>query len=148
MTDIRNGGEIAGREPGTGRFAAGNPGRPRGTRLKATLTAEALLDGEAQALTRKAIEAALDGGIMALRLCLERILPARRLRIVRVDLPRLTSVADAPAAVAAITEAVSAGEIAPDEAAELTRLVEGFVKVVEISDMERRLRALEEASDR
>jgi hypothetical protein len=41
-----------------------------------------LLDGEAQALTRKAIEAALAGDIMAMRrLCLERILPARRSRI-------------------------------------------------------------------
>lgn len=42
----------------------------------------------------------------------------------------------------------AAGEVSPDEAVELTRLVEGFVKVVEISDIERRLCALEEAAAR
>ena len=34
-----------------------------------------LLDGEARALTRKAIERALAGDVTALRLCLERIVP-------------------------------------------------------------------------
>jgi hypothetical protein len=36
---------------GIGRpFAKGNPGRPKGARHKATVAAEALLDGEAEAL--------------------------------------------------------------------------------------------------
>src|SRR5262249_245080 len=54
-------------------------------RNRATVAAEALLDGQAEALTRKAIERALDGDILALRLCLDRILPARtgRRRLVR-----------------------------------------------------------------
>jgi hypothetical protein len=39
-----------------------------------------LLDGEAQALTRKAVELALDGNTMALRMCLDRIGPPRRER--------------------------------------------------------------------
>jgi Family of unknown function (DUF5681) len=53
---------------------SGNPsGRPRGARHRATLAAEALLDGEAAALTRKAIERALEGDATAMRLCLERI---------------------------------------------------------------------------
>ena len=41
---------------------SGNPaGRPRGSRNKATIAAETLLDGEAQALSRKAVELALEG---------------------------------------------------------------------------------------
>ena len=55
---------------------SGNPlGRPKGARNRATIAAEALLDGEAEALTRKAIELALDGDTTALRLCLERLMP-------------------------------------------------------------------------
>ena len=56
-----------------GAFCAGNLGRPKGARNKKTLALEALLDGEAEALTRTAIEKALDGDGLALRLCLERI---------------------------------------------------------------------------
>jgi hypothetical protein len=46
-------------------------------RHRATRTPEELLDGEAEA-TRKAIELALGGDMTALRLCLDRILPARK----------------------------------------------------------------------
>jgi hypothetical protein len=41
---------------------SGNPaGKPRGRRNPATVAAESLLEGEAEALTRKAIDLALDG---------------------------------------------------------------------------------------
>ena len=68
---------------------SGNPsGRPRGARNKTTLAVEALLDGEAEVLTRKAIERAKDGDSVALRLCLERILPPRKDRPVSFALPK------------------------------------------------------------
>jgi len=51
---------------------SGNPaGKPKGARHRVTLATEALLDGEAEALTRKAVEMALAGDGAALRLCLE-----------------------------------------------------------------------------
>ncbi|MGH1571925.1 DUF5681 domain-containing protein [Methylobacterium sp. P31] len=56
-------------------FAPGNPGRPAGARNRTTQAIEALLDGEAEALTRKAIEMALDGDGPAMRLCLDRLYP-------------------------------------------------------------------------
>ena len=53
---------------------SGNPdGRPRGSRNATTLALEALFDGEAEALTRKAIELAKTGDIPALRICLDRL---------------------------------------------------------------------------
>ena len=56
--------------------ASGNPlGRPAGSRHKTTLAMEALLDGEAEKLTRKAIDLALAGDMVALRLCLDRTIP-------------------------------------------------------------------------
>jgi hypothetical protein len=69
------------------RGVSGNPrGRPAGPRNAATTIAEQLLDGEADALTRKAIERAKQGDVVALRLCLDRILPPRRERPVRFRL--------------------------------------------------------------
>jgi hypothetical protein len=37
-----------------------------------------LLDGESDAITRECIEMALAGDVTAMRLCMERIVPARR----------------------------------------------------------------------
>ena len=132
-----------------GRFRkgrSGNPkGRPIGARNRATETAEILLDGEAEGLTRRAVELALAGDGLALRLCLERIIPPRRGRPVRLDLPPLRGAADLGGTMAAITTAATDGAITPCEAAELARAVEIFVRAVETSDFERRLKELEEA---
>ena len=58
---------------------SGNPdGRPKGARNATTMALEALLDGQANALTQKAIDLALTGDMAALRLCLDRILPPRK----------------------------------------------------------------------
>jgi hypothetical protein len=65
----RKNGTTTGRDA-SGRFTEGNPGRPRGARHKATQAALALLDGEAEALTRQAVTMALEGDATALRLCL------------------------------------------------------------------------------
>jgi hypothetical protein len=131
-----------------GRFKKGqsdNPkGRPPGVRNKATETAEMLLEGEAEALTRRAVERALEGDATALRLCLERIIPPRRARVVRLGLRPVRDTADLGDTMAAIATAATEGEITPGEAAELARVVEIFVRAVEASDFERRLRHLEE----
>lgn len=67
---------------------SGNPGgRPKGGLNKATLTSQALLDGEAEALTRKVVELAKSGNPVALRLCLERLLPPRKDRPITFALP-------------------------------------------------------------
>jgi hypothetical protein len=73
------------------------------------LAAETLLDGEAEALTRKAVEMALSGDTTAMRLCLERIAPPRKDRPVTFALPKLETAADAITACAALVEAVASG---------------------------------------
>lgn len=127
--------------PGT----SGNPaGRPTGSRHKTTLAIEALLEGEADALTRKAIELAKDGDGPALRLCLDRLAPARRDLPVSIELPPVTSIADAVAASAAILAAVASGDITPDEAGRVMGLLATHRTIIETGDFERRLAALEE----
>ena len=90
---------------------------------------EALLDGEAEALTRKAIEKALAGDPQALRLCLDRIAPPRQDRPTPFALPKLAEAADARDALAAVVRAVAEGELTPSEAATLAGLIEQFADV-------------------
>jgi Family of unknown function (DUF5681) len=124
---------------------SGNPnGRPVGARNRSTLAAEALLDGEAEKLARKAVALALRGNVACLRICLDRILPPRRDRSAQFPFPTLNSAADASQAMAAITGAVGRGELTPIEAAQLSYVMEAYVKVIETAEIERRLEALEE----
>ena len=141
-TNRNNGPKTAGRTS-AGRFAVGNPGKPAGARHKATQAALALLDGEAGALTRKAVEMALEGDTTALRLCLERITPPRRDAPVQVSLPRMETAQDAAKAAGAVLEAVAAGELTPTEGAHLMALVETFRRTLETTELEARVAALE-----
>jgi hypothetical protein len=125
------------------RFKPGNPGRPKGARHKTTLAIEALLDGEAEALTRKAIELAKAGDLVALRLCLDRICPPRKDRPVTFGLPKLETAADAKSVAAAVIAAVAEGELTPGEAAELARLLDVFTRVLETSEFGERISRLE-----
>jgi hypothetical protein len=124
---------------------SGNPaGKPKGTRNRVTLACDELLEGEAEAITRKAIEMAKTGDGPALRLCLERIAPPRKDRPVNFTLPKIETVADLPKASAALLDAVASGELTPGEAAELGKLIEAHVKAIEVTDLQDRLARLEE----
>jgi Family of unknown function (DUF5681) len=123
---------------------SGNPsGKRKGTRHRATMLAERLLDGEAETMTRQIIQKAKNGDMVALRFCLDRILPPRRDRTVRFELPELVSTSDAGRAMAAITTAVARGYLTPSEAGELSRLLEVYVKTIEAVEFDKRLQALE-----
>jgi hypothetical protein len=99
---------------------SGNPsGRPKGALNRTTLACQELLDGEAEALTRKAVKMALQGDIMALRLCLERIVPPRKEQPINVKLPKIKKDADRPIFTAALLEAVANGELTVSEAQSL-----------------------------
>lgn len=128
-----------------GKFAPGNPGRPKGARHKATRAVEKLLDGEAKELTRKAVSMALEGDTTALRLCLERIAPPRKDTPVRFALPPMKSANDACEAAQAVLRAVSEGNLTPLEGASVMTLVESYRRTLETTELEARLAALEAA---
>src|SRR2546430_16878132 len=74
---------------------SGNPaGRPRGSMNRSTRAAQLLLDGEATALTRKAVAHALAGDPRALRLCLDRTIAPRPERLGDLSLPPINTAAD------------------------------------------------------
>jgi uncharacterized protein DUF5681 len=124
---------------------SGNPAaRPRGSVNRATRAAALLLDGEAEALSRKAIELALAGDPAALRLCLDRTVAPRRERPLEVALPPIDSAADLLGAIKAVAGAVGRGAITATEGVALSQMIETFLRTIDASDFEMRLRRLEE----
>jgi len=89
------------------------------------------------------MEFAFDGDPTAMRLCFERIAAPRRTRPVQLDVPPITTPADITAAMAAVTAAVVGGVITPAEGAEVAKVVDTYVRAIEASDFDRRLKALE-----
>lgn len=142
MTDDRNNEAKTGRDT-SGRFKPGNPGRPRGARHKTTLAVLALMEGEAESITRTCIEAAKAGDLTAIRLVLDRLLPPAKERPLRVKLPDVVSLEDVAQAQAAILKAVAAGELLPTEGATLAGIVESRRKAIETAELEARVSALE-----
>ena len=129
-----------------GKFASGNSGKPRGARHKITRAIEALLQGEAEALTRKAVEMALAGDGTALRLCLEPIAPVRKDAPVAFHMPLMETARDAEKAAGAVIEAIATGELTPSEGAHIMALVETFRRTLETTDLEARVMTLEGAT--
>jgi len=111
------------------------------------LAAEALLEGEAEKLTRKCIELAMDGDTVALRLCLERIFPARKDRPVTFPLPPITSPRDAADIAAAVAQAAAAGHLTPSEAAEIGKVIDVYVRAYQTAELNDRVARVEELSD-
>ena len=123
---------------------SGNPaGRPRKPRSNSTRAIQLLLDGEAQALTRKAVELALEGNTTALRMCLDRLMVPRRDRAVPLAMQRVRDAGDLAPAMAAIMTAAGRGEISPGEGLGYARLVDVLLKAIDAHGFEQRLQELE-----
>ena len=141
----RNNGKDKGRDR-RGRFAKGNSGKPLGSRNKTTQAAQGLLEGEAEQLTRRAIDAALEGHPAALRLCMERILPIKKETPVSFAMPDMNKTTTAVQAAGALLAEVASGELTPNQGTQIMGLIESYQKIVEATELERRLSALEAAS--
>jgi hypothetical protein len=112
------------------RGESGNPaGRAVGSRNKKTLAVEAALFDHAEALVKNLVDRAMAGEPAAMRLAMERVLPAGRGRPLPIDLPPVRSAEDAQAAAAVIMAALKEGAISAREAVDLLRVVEGLTRL-------------------
>lgn len=143
--------EKTGKKQGITQFRPGQSGnsrgRPTGALNRATIAAQTLLDGEAESLTRAAVELALQGNVQALKLCLERICPARKERPLSLALPEVNEAADLSRLTAAILEAVARGEVETGQGAALASIVAAHGKALEITELEQRISALEKQNE-
>jgi hypothetical protein len=122
-------------------FVTGNPGRKPGSKNRTTIVAAALLEREAEVLTRKAVELARAGDVVMLKFLLGRILP--RERPLQLDLPAIQFADDAVEALGAVIRAVSEGRLSVSEGAALATVMKSFSGAIELADVTKRLDTLE-----
>lgn len=140
--------ENAGQMQVTGKFRKGQSGNPqgkaKGTKNRATLAAEQVLQSDLDNICHKLIEEALNGNIQAIRLVLDRVLPVKRDRDINIRLPKLQTTDDAVKAMSLIIESVSCGNITPSEGEAMSKVVDAFVKAIQVYEVEKRVVKLEQ----
>jgi hypothetical protein len=123
---------------------SGNPaGRPRGSRNKASLRAQEMIEERAEEFVNKLLSLAIGGNIGALRLCLDRLVPARTNEPLLCEMPRVAKPADAVTAIGGLASAAIAGDVTADEAAKLANVVSLYVKALDAYEFEGRIAELE-----
>lgn len=121
-------------------FPKGNGGRKPGSKNRSSLLAAELVQGEALAMLRTAIQLAKDGNVTMLKFVLGRWL---RERPIEFELPPINNADDAVAALSAIASAIAEGAMTPSEGAALTTVVDSTAQAVELADVTKRLDLLE-----
>jgi hypothetical protein len=133
-----------------GRFQpgqSGNPsGRRQGSRNKATIALEKLMEGGAEAIVQAVVDAAAKGDMTAARLVLDRVVPVRKGRAIYLTLPAIETAAGVSEAQSATLAAMAEGEITPDEAATVAGVLESKRKAIETTELEVRIARLEQGA--
>ena len=120
---------------------SGNPaGRPPGIKDKRTAMRE-LLEPHAEDLVTKVVEMAMSGDTTALRICIDRLMPALKARDEPVDVP--TFVGSLGERGRAVLDALASGDLTPDQAATMLSAIGTQARIVEIDEIEKRVTALE-----
>lgn len=123
---------------------SGNPkGKPKGARNRSTLAAEQFLESSLEGVCKSIEQAALQGNMFAAKMILERFLPTRKDRILRIDFPEIQDIEDILKALKTIVNAVGSGEISPSEGESLSKTLDMYVKAIETQQIESRLSQIE-----
>jgi hypothetical protein len=131
-------------QPGT----SGNPaGKPLGARHAALVALDAIGAEAGNDIMAAVVSAAKGGDMRAADILLRRLWPERKGRPVRIDLPAIRTPSDITAALAAVTDAVAAGEVSPGEGAEVAGILEAQRRAVETVELERRIAMLEQSKE-
>jgi hypothetical protein len=128
-------------------FTPGNTlgrGRPKGSRNRRGSPGQDLLDKYTTHLVSKCIDQAMKGSPTAMRLCMERIFPARRDASICMSLSPVRTAQDVNKAAGKVTREMGRGKITPTEGATMMDVLESHSRIIEKVDLESRLAKLEE----
>ena len=124
---------------------SGNPaGRVRGSKNTVTKLAENLLEDNAEKIASKAVELALKGDTVCIKLVLDKLLPTKRERDLNLQLPQIKSASDLVLLQAHIIESVARGDLSASEGKALTEMVLQMKQTYELETLEKKLQKLEE----
>lgn len=128
-----------------GRFKPGQSGNPKGRPAKAE-ELRRYMEGDAEEVAAKVIEAARNGDMQACRLVLERCVPAVKPAhaCVTFDLDTTQPLTDQARQ---LLSAVAEGRLPPDQGKALLDGIAALTRVAELDEIERRMKAIEEASN-
>jgi hypothetical protein len=101
------------------------------------------MENEGEEIIRKVIDVAKEGNLRALLYCMDRLIPQRRGRALEIELPPINHAQDIAPAIAAITDGLNNGKLTPEEASDLTGLLEGYGRAITTNDLAIRLEQLE-----
>lgn len=127
-------------------FQPGNKygrGRPRGSRNKATRVCQDTLESYADRLIKKLLQLAFQGDPTAMRLCIDRLMPAQRQRALHFKLPSTKTLTGVVAASESVVSGVARGELTPAEGEAVSGMLDGRRRMIETQELDQRLRALE-----
>src|SRR5258708_9102703 len=114
-------------------------GRPPGSRNKPSNALQETLQVHAKPLGMKCEQLALLGNTTAMRLCVERLMPARRQRVLQFKLPTIKTMADVSAASEAVVTGVARGKLTPGEGEAFTAMLDGRPRMIETQKFDVRL---------
>jgi hypothetical protein len=120
----------------------GGPGRPKGSRPKATVAAENLMLQALDSVILAVVKKAQEGDIPASRIIIDRLVPVRATKI-EFPLPPTKTAADVAVALGMVTQAVGTGELAPDDALKVASILETQRKAIETVELEARIAEIE-----
>jgi hypothetical protein len=122
---------------------SGNPaGRPLGALNKKTLAVEAAYEAKAEAAVNDIMERAKNGDRAAMRLCMERAVPAGRHRRFAFALPRIRTPEDAEMATDVVMDGLADGVLSLSEVEYLLRIVERALEMADTIREKKRVRDL------
>jgi uncharacterized protein DUF5681 len=119
-------------------------GRPPGSRNKIARACQETLENYAESLMKKCVYMASQGNPTAMKLCIERLAPARRHGMLNFKLPVIKTLTDVDAASEKVVSGVARGQLAPAEGQAVSQILEGRRRVIETQELDQRIRALEE----
>lgn len=120
---------------------SGNPaGKPKGAKDKRTALRE-LLRPHAADLVKKAVDMALAGDATALRICIDRLIPATKAKDSPIRLEGLCGSLGEQGQ--SVVNAMAAGDLTPDEASAVMSVISAQARIIEADELEKRIAALE-----